>query len=253
MISELRKRVDDCPAGGVFYFCNGFRGCCTIDPCNPGSTCPADKDLTPGRSSAAVSKTSTASSSRVITTPTPISTTTSSSSASTTSSTDASGSPSFTPSIVEPTAFKTVTQSISGTTTTTIPTATPAPSNPANSTPIAAIVGAVLGTIVLIVLLLSIFFCMRKKRRTKVYKAPAYPSPLVGSDMTPQLSSKASSQFQQKIAALYSAESMTERCDPQQLDGREISRYERHRHGSIGRFAELPAEPLPWPGNSGNR
>jgi hypothetical protein len=86
--------------------------------------------------------------------------------------------------------------------------------------------------------------------------------------MTPQLSSKsclfqqprtitdhgtgkASSQFQQKVSALYRADTMTERHHPQQLDSREIGRYERHRQGSIGRFAELPAEPLPWPGNSG--
>jgi hypothetical protein len=46
---------------------------------------------------------------------------------------------------------------------------------------------------------------------------------------------------------------MTERHHPQQLDSREIVRYERHRQGSIGRFVELPAEPLPWPGNSGGK
>ena len=30
-----------CPSGKAFYSCaNGFRGCCSVDPCNPGSTCP---------------------------------------------------------------------------------------------------------------------------------------------------------------------------------------------------------------------
>ncbi|RMY38205.1 hypothetical protein D0866_02759 [Hortaea werneckii] len=30
-----------CPSGKAFYSCaNGFRGCCSVEPCNPGSTCP---------------------------------------------------------------------------------------------------------------------------------------------------------------------------------------------------------------------
>ncbi|KAI7506973.1 hypothetical protein KC347_g7238 [Hortaea werneckii] len=30
-----------CPSGKAFYSCaNGFRGCCSVDPCNPGGTCP---------------------------------------------------------------------------------------------------------------------------------------------------------------------------------------------------------------------
>jgi hypothetical protein len=61
---------------------------------------------------------------------------------------------------------------------------------------------------------------------------------------------KTSSQFQQKMAALHRAESITEPDDPAQLDSREISQYDHQRNRSVGRFAELPAEPLPWPGNS---
>ena len=83
--------------------------------------------------------------------------------------------------------------------------------------------------------------------------------------MTPQLSSdlnvlcipegeantfadKSSLKFQQKVAALYRADSIDE---PSQLDSRELPR-QRQRNGSIGRFAELPAERLPWPGHTPN-
>ena len=61
---------------------------------------------------------------------------------------------------------------------------------------------------------------------------------------------KASSQFQHKIAALSRAESITEQDDLAQLDSREIGRDKHRCNGSVGNLAELPAEPLPWPGNS---
>nr|OQO20023.1 hypothetical protein B0A51_13843 [Rachicladosporium sp. CCFEE 5018] len=34
--------LGDCPSGQLFYNCQttGFIGCCSINPCNPGSTCP---------------------------------------------------------------------------------------------------------------------------------------------------------------------------------------------------------------------
>lgn len=41
----LFPRVGDCPGLQQFYSCgNGFRGCCSIDPCNPGVICPEDGD-----------------------------------------------------------------------------------------------------------------------------------------------------------------------------------------------------------------
>jgi len=64
---------------------------------------------------------------------------------------------------------------------------------------------------------------------------------------------KLSLQFQQKVAALYRTESTTERYDTPQLDSREISRLEHGRHDSAGRFVELAAEPLPWPGDASQR
>ncbi|KAF3046337.1 hypothetical protein E8E12_002601 [Didymella heteroderae] len=56
-----------------------------------------------------------------------------------------------------------------------------------DSIPTAAIVGAVLGGIILIATILGFFFCLRHRKHTKVYKAAEYPWPHVGSDMTPQL------------------------------------------------------------------
>ncbi|KAG9188177.1 hypothetical protein G6011_02100 [Alternaria panax] len=204
----------------------------------PGSTCPADKDRTPAGSSESsfasitsvplATPTATGSPSRSITASPP--------------SLDAD----ITFSLAEP-SFKTVTQSA-------LATATPSGNAPESTnhihSPVAAIVGAVLGTIIFCALLVSILLHLRKRRHTKIYKAPDYPSPLVGSDMTPQLTSKASSQFQQKIAALYRTESITEPDSPTQLDSREIGRDDPRRNGSVRHFAELPAEPLPWPGNS---
>ncbi|EUC31185.1 hypothetical protein COCCADRAFT_6907 [Bipolaris zeicola 26-R-13] len=150
----------------------------------------------------------------------------------------------FTVSLAEP-PYRTVTEQVTG-------TFTAAPSMPSrgSSVPVAAIVGAVLGSVILCTLLLAILFFIRKRKLTKVYKAPAYPSPYVGGDMTPQLSSKASSQFQKKVAELYRADTMETR-EPPQLDSREILPQFRRRD-SMGRFAELPAEPLPWPGHSAN-
>ena len=133
------------------------------------------------------------------------------------------------------------------------------------------VVGAVLGASILCALLLAVWLWIRKRRDTKVYKAPSYPSTLIGSDMTPQLAGqfmrstfddesridinigKESSQFQQKVAALYRAESITDGYDTPQLDSREISRIEHGRHDSAGRFVELAAEPLPWPGDPSRR
>ncbi|KAK0363557.1 hypothetical protein LTR91_020345 [Friedmanniomyces endolithicus] len=42
--SSLQDR-QTCASGSAFYACaNGFRGCCSVDPCNPGSTCPDGQD-----------------------------------------------------------------------------------------------------------------------------------------------------------------------------------------------------------------
>ncbi|KAH6852865.1 hypothetical protein BKA58DRAFT_394381 [Alternaria rosae] len=259
MIPALRRRDDGSyPEGGVFYKCNYFRGCCTIDPCMPGSTCPADEDRTPGRSSDAPSSTLIASISI-----TSITSMTSSMVSRTTSGPALDTG--FTISLEKP-SLKTVTQSPSAIATSS--TNAPVPADHAQSSIIAPVVGAVLGTVILCALLASILLYLRRRRRTKVYKAASYPSPLVGDDMTSQLSSKpmcyalvfgtryylksgkASTQFQQKIAALYRADSITKPENPPQLGSREIGQHELHRNASMARLSELPAEPIPWPGHA---
>ena len=44
----LIERQSTCATGSAFYKCqNGFTGCCSVDPCNPGSSCP-DVEATGG-------------------------------------------------------------------------------------------------------------------------------------------------------------------------------------------------------------
>ncbi|KAF1937433.1 hypothetical protein EJ02DRAFT_437878 [Clathrospora elynae] len=262
MIPHLRRQEGDCPFGGQFHRCGGnggFVGCCldpAEEPCNPGVGCPADKDRTPGRYLSGDTATST---SIDVVTIMPVATISSSfrataSSAPTPTATDSSATPqsslneSSTTSLVESTGYMTSTKYISGT---TLPSAAiPPPDSHIHPAPVAAIVGSVLGAVIIIAIALCIYFCIRRRKRTIVYKAPKYPSPCVSNDMSPQLSGKASSQFQQKVASLYRAESRATRCDAQQLDSREIGRSETFSRRTIGQFAELPAEPLPWPGHS---
>lgn len=191
MSATILRRIDDCPEGGVFYMCNGFRGCCAMDPCMPGSTCPSDKDLTPGRASDG--RTSIPGVQSSMTTPTttaaPPSLMITSTRAASSTTRCASSNIDFSVSLAEP-PYKTVTEHESET---TAPAGTaPARTDSGDSVPVAAIVGATLGGVILCALLMTVFLCIRKRQAKKVYKAPAYPSPLVGSDMTRQLSSKSS-------------------------------------------------------------
>ncbi|TKA83507.1 hypothetical protein B0A55_00477, partial [Friedmanniomyces simplex] len=53
-VTSLQDR-QTCASGSAFYACaNGFRGCCSVDPCNPGGGCPD------GQSSTAVASTTDA-------------------------------------------------------------------------------------------------------------------------------------------------------------------------------------------------
>lgn len=41
----LNERQTSCAKGQAFYKCqNGFTGCCSVNPCNPGETCPDGKE-----------------------------------------------------------------------------------------------------------------------------------------------------------------------------------------------------------------
>jgi len=53
-----------CAKGSAFYACaNGFKGCCSVDPCNPGETCPdgQSSSTAAGSTAASSSKASAAS------------------------------------------------------------------------------------------------------------------------------------------------------------------------------------------------
>lgn len=78
-----------CP-GGAYYVCqNGFKGCCSVDPCNPGATCP-DTSITMSTSPITTNNPSSTSTPTAIVTPSTVPTSspvTTSSLSSTTSST----------------------------------------------------------------------------------------------------------------------------------------------------------------------
>ena len=43
-VQGLNEKQSSCANGKAFYRCaNGFTGCCSVDPCNPGKTCPDDQ------------------------------------------------------------------------------------------------------------------------------------------------------------------------------------------------------------------
>jgi len=87
-LRDLQHR-QSCP-GGAYYVCqNGFKGCCSIDPCNPGASCP-DIGNTMSTSSITTRNPSSTSTSTAAATPSTVlasSPVTTSSSSTTTSST----------------------------------------------------------------------------------------------------------------------------------------------------------------------
>ncbi|KAF2622030.1 hypothetical protein BU25DRAFT_217662 [Macroventuria anomochaeta] len=178
MSPRMLQRDASCPNGGVFYSCNkGFVGCCLVEACNPGVRCPADKDRTPdGSSSKDASTTTTVITSTVPAAPISSTTTTSVTLLSTTTS--------------EPVSTSLLASSTNRATAAESPAPAAALSaehshDSGNATPTAAIVGGVLGGIILISIIVGLLFCIRRRKRTKVYKAAVCPSPHVGSDMSP--------------------------------------------------------------------
>ncbi|KAF1925293.1 uncharacterized protein M421DRAFT_258582 [Didymella exigua CBS 183.55] len=174
MSSQSLQRDDSCPNGGVFYSCSqGFVGCCLVEACNPGVGCPPDKDRTPSESSSSSASTT-------------ISVLTSSATPSSTSASFSTNAASFSIPTSRSSASDLAT-SISG----VIATESPKPSHlDDNSVPTAALVGAVLGGVILIAMIAGLVLYLRHRKRTKVYKAAVYPSPHVGCDMSPQLPGK---------------------------------------------------------------
>lgn len=55
----LNERQTSCAKGQAFYKCqNGFTGCCSVNPCNPGETCPDGKEEGRGGGAAMTGKAS---------------------------------------------------------------------------------------------------------------------------------------------------------------------------------------------------
>jgi hypothetical protein len=100
---------------------------------------------------------------------------------------------------------------------------------------IAAIVGAVIGTLALIAFGVLLFSCVRGRKHKNIYKAPVYVSPY---NINDNVSQKPRASLGAKCRGI---------CDDvQQLDSREVQTPRRLRDEVFG-FAELPAEPLAEP------
>jgi len=134
--SNLQDR-QTCASGSAFYACaNGFRGCCSVDPCNPGSTCPDGQDSTttaasntnaPTETTSSITQSSSVDQPSTISSDTPTSSTSASAASSTQDATATQGSASLitASSTGSASAFATVTTPASTT------VATPAPACPA--------------------------------------------------------------------------------------------------------------------------
>jgi len=223
------RQPGTCPVGSNFYSCNGFRVCCTIDPCNPGQTCPRDKlrggDATSSSQEAPKSTSSKTSAATLstITTRTSLAPTMKS-----------------VPKSTDPSTVSFVTS----TTPTVTPSASehPQPSEPTSrnstnqrsgsSTPIAPIVGGIVGAVVLIAMCALVCACLRRRRRKmKIYQAPIYPSPEIGSDMSSQLDLTHETKMRSSWHGI------------QQLDSTEVTSHRVQPVELPRGFFELPAEP----------
>jgi hypothetical protein len=224
------RQAGTCPTGSNFYSCNGFRVCCTVDPCSPGQTCPQDK----------IRGGDATSSSQEVFKSTPLKTLITSTSTSTARTTSASTTESQTSSTGQ-------LSSLSFTTSTT-GTATPSqfgqpqPSESTtrkdtaqkgdNSTPIFPIVGGIVGAIVLIAMCALVWvYLKRRRRRRKIYQAPIYPSSDMGNDMSSQL------------GLTHETKTRNSWQGVQQLDSTEVTSHIGLAEELPRGFAELPAEP----------
>ncbi|CBX95784.1 hypothetical protein IAQ61_004618 [Plenodomus lingam] len=247
----------NCPWGGFYQTCaTGFKGCCLVDACTTG--CPDGKDTTdpPDYASEAPTPTLTARSSTSIS-----NTRTTTRSEVVNSSATATTIP---PASTASTLSLDVITSISAGQTIYVtvdhpPTASPTASNPVSKKPsheghsprTAAIVGGALGAIIfLIAIAIGSFLCLSRRKR-KSYLSPKYPSQLIGSDMSEELHENASLEVNTRKLNMYRSGSGGSRHVTPQLDGREIKQHETASQSLRSSFAELPAEPLLWPGQHG--
>ncbi|KAF2152966.1 hypothetical protein K461DRAFT_277730 [Myriangium duriaei CBS 260.36] len=157
---QLRQ---DCAAPFVFYSCsNGFRGCCSSNPCNPAKGCPA-ADTPDGKptiiSSGTMTSTAAPSSK---TTNSPSSTTSTSSTSSSSSSISLTPDPTITP---DPSSS--ATSSTAPSATQSLPATLPkdADSGPSAGVIAGSVVGGLIGLLALIAL--ALFFLRRRRTRNR--------------------------------------------------------------------------------------
>ncbi|KAF4552354.1 Hypothetical protein D9617_10g073350 [Elsinoe fawcettii] len=167
----------ECPQGFNFYSCgNGFRGCCGVEPCNPGSSCPEEEEApvrTTVRSSPPPSSTRT---------PPPPTTTrvtlTSTNPPRSSTSEDRTSSPTPTSSrtVTSGSAISTSsTSSIDPSSTSSSAASATATSQPDNQTPTPTgsgpnkglIAGSTVGGIVVLLILIALLSCILIRRRKK--------------------------------------------------------------------------------------
>ncbi|PNS18574.1 hypothetical protein CAC42_5113 [Sphaceloma murrayae] len=195
----------DCPRGFNFYSCgNGFRGCCSVEPCNPNSTCPEDKEAPVSRttirtatrpSSSSSTRAPPATSSTIRTTAPPPSSSEVGDSSETTSrssSRNASAARTSSPTVSttsNASASSTATSASGSTISTTGTTTSPSPVSTATSLPETAsatsapatsspnkglIAGSTVGGVIFLLLLLTlmaIILIRRRKRANQMHQA----------------------------------------------------------------------------------
>ncbi|KAF1911533.1 hypothetical protein BDU57DRAFT_524058 [Ampelomyces quisqualis] len=218
-----RRQDGTCPSGGTFYKCarevGGFSGCCLNDPCFPGGFCSEDKDRLPGRFSSTLTTltsaaTTTAKESGVMP---PVSTL---------------SLPTVVPSTAVAAGNSESPHSIPLPTTTERPKEIaaniPVHASP-EALPIAAITGAAVGGLVLIILGVLLLLCLRRRKHKNIYEAPVYVSPFnTSSDMAQQSRTLAGNECHRI----------------QQLDSGNNGLFAGRGTASLRHFAELPAEPI---------
>ena len=156
-LNLLDRAAQDCKTGTQWYTCsaNGFKGCCSVDPCNL-SNCPD--------SSASPSSSASASLTTLTLTPQPAGSIPTSTSASTYTSSSASATTTSQVTSTTPT-VESLISSTSSSTATSTQTPVSSHSSPPSKAPVIA--GAVCGIVAASVLSILAWFLLRKRRQQR--------------------------------------------------------------------------------------
>ncbi|TKX25549.1 hypothetical protein C1H76_2199 [Elsinoe australis] len=171
---EILHIRQDCPAGFNFYSCgNGFRGCCSVEPCNPNSTCPDDKKPANSQTTTRSSAPPTTSSNRP--SPSTLRTTLTQTSTGRSTSSDTSTYSTSTSTTASSTASTSSTSATSTTNTATpistsgpqTETQAPTPSDGNSGPNKGLIAGSTIGGVVVLLLLIALMCLLLIRRRKK--------------------------------------------------------------------------------------